>query len=345
MVISTTPFRISFFGGGTDYPEYFSRHAGAVLGSAIDQVALISAHRLHPRMRESSIRVSYRTVECVDDLEEVAHAPFRECIRAAGIAAGIELTYAAQVPSSVGLGTSSSCVVGALNTLHALEGRSFDPLTLAYHAIDMERNVLGETVGCQDQVFAAVGGFNLIEFHDMWDVRVHPVALDAARLAELQAHLLLVFTGIRRRASEVARKQVCRVAQNKGILSEMRRMVDEGYDILTGQGSLDEFGALLNRAWELKSRLDQGVSSDSLNQLYRRGIEHGAIGGKLLGAGGGGFMLFCVPPERRAQLTRALADYDELAFNLNAPGSQILYAPATRAEPVNVRALSLRQAA
>ena len=326
MIISKTPFRISFFGGGTDYPEYFTRHPGAVLGTAIDKFCYVSATRLYSKLFDYKIRLAYRQVECVPDLESIQHAPFRECLRTAGITEGIEVDYMAELPSSTGLGTSSSFVVGVLNTLAAVRGELVHPLDLAYRAIDLERNVLGETVGCQDQTLAAMGGFNLCEFRNVDDIRVHRLSLSPQRMAEFNAHLMLVYTGIRRRASDVAAKQVKKIDRNTSHLSQMRKLVDDGYELLTGRGSLDGFGQMLHDAWTLKHQLDAGVSNPQINEMYETGLANGAWGGKLLGAGGGEFLLFFAPPERQAAIRQAFADYEEIPISINAAGTRIIHA-------------------
>jgi D-glycero-alpha-D-manno-heptose-7-phosphate kinase len=326
MIISKTPFRVSFFGGGTDYPEYFTRYGGAVLGTAIDKSTYLAATPFYSRLFDYSIRLAYRKVECVKDLEFIEHAPFRECLRWTGVTGNIELDCMAELPSCVGLGTSSAFVVGVLNTLHAFQGRAVHPLELAYQAIEIERDVLHESVGCQDQTFAAMGGFNLVEFRGVRDIVVHRVPLTPERQREFEAHLMLVYTGIRRRAAEIAARLVERIDQNRARLKRMRQMVDEGYTTLVGRGSLEGFGRLLHESWVLKHQLDGAVSNDRINDIYRRGLEAGALGGKLLGAGGGGFVAFFVPPERRAAVRKALADLEEIPVQVNAPGTQIIHA-------------------
>lgn len=325
MIISKTPFRVSFFGGGTDYPEYFLRYGGAVLGTAIDKFAFLSAHSFRSRLFDYTIRLAYRQVECVSSIEEIEHAPFRECLRWTGISRDIELNYTAEVPSFSGLGTSSSFVVGVLNALYAFQGKAVRPLELAYEAIEIEREVLKEAVGCQDQTFAAVGGLNVLEFRTTKDIVVHRVPLSPERLQLLQDHLLMVFTGMRRRAHDIAAKQVARIGLNLERLKRMRAMVDKGYAILTGNGGLNRFGELLHEAWRLKSELDSSISNGTIREVYERGRSAGALGGKLLGAGGGGFILFFVPPERQAAVRAEFRDLEVLPLKVNAPGSHIIH--------------------
>jgi D-glycero-alpha-D-manno-heptose-7-phosphate kinase len=326
MIISKTPFRVSFFGGGTDYPEYFTRYGGAVLGTAVDKCTYLAATRFYSQLFDYSIRLAYRQVECVADLEKIEHAPLRECLRWVGISKDIEVDCVAELPSSVGLGTSSSFVVGVLNALYAFQGRIVHPLDLAYQAIELEREVLHESVGCQDQTFAAMGGFNLIEFRTTRDIVVHRVPLSAERKADFEQHLLLVYTGIRRRASHVAARQVEKIDKNLEQLKQMRSMVDEAYSILAGGQSLSSFGHLMHEGWMLKNSLDSSISNETINRIYRRGIEAGALGGKLLGAGGGGFVLFFVPPEKRAAVLSAVGPLETIPLAVNASGTQIVHA-------------------
>ncbi len=325
MIITQTPLRISFLGGGTDYPEYFLKHGGAVLGTAVDKSAYFGISHFYSGLFDYSIRIAYRQVECVRSLDEIEHAPFRECLRWAGVTQDIEITHAAALPSFTGLGSSSSFVVGLLNTAYAFQRRLKPNLELAYEAIDVERQILKESVGCQDQTFAAVGGFNLIEFRGMHDFAVHRLPFSTSRLAEFEEHLLVFFTGIKRRAEAMAARQVKRVDVNRDRLRSLRGLVDEGYSILVGGSPMTAFGELLHRGWVLKRELDDGVSNETVDQIYRAGLEAGALGGKLLGAGGGGFLLFFVPPERRPAVRQRLAHLQEVEFRVNAPGTHVVH--------------------
>ena len=325
MIITQTPLRISFLGGGTDYPEYFEKHGGAVLGTAVDKSAFFSMSHFYSPMFDYSLRIAYRKVECVSSIDELEHAPFRECLRWAGVTQDIEINHAAELPAFTGLGSSSSFVVGLLNTVYAYRRRMVPRLDLAYEAIELERKVLKESVGCQDQTFAAVGGFNVIEFRGMGNFVVHRIPFTSSRLEEFEGHLMVFFTGIKRKAEELAARQVRSVGLNLHHLAEMRRLVDEGYDILAGGRDFTAFGGLLHQSWQLKRQLDQAISNDEIDQMYRAGLEAGALGGKLLGAGGGGFLLFFVPPERRAAVELRLKHLPRVDFRVNAPGSQIVH--------------------
>jgi D-glycero-alpha-D-manno-heptose-7-phosphate kinase len=325
MIISRAPVRISFLGGGTDYPEHFLKEGGAVLATAIDKFSYLTASPFLSHLFDYSIRVSYRKVELARTVEEIEHRVFRECLKLCGLEKDIELHNVADLPAFTGLGSSSAFTVSLLHALHAFKGELLRPHELAYEAIHVERDLLRECVGCQDQVMAAYGGFNLIEFRTEQDITVHRVPLRPPRLAEFENHLFLVFTGIQRKASELASRQVERVGQNRENLSAMRAMVREGYDILTQERPLREFGELLHAAWKAKRTLDDAVSNPAIDALYAQGLEAGAWGGKLLGAGGGGFMLFFAPAKAQARLRQTFAGRQLLPVKINAAGSQIIF--------------------
>ncbi|MBN9659374.1 MAG: GHMP kinase [Acidobacteria bacterium] len=326
MIITRTPFRISFFGGGSDYPDYFRQYGGAVLATAIDKSAYHSVTHFHSQLFDYSIRIAYRQVECVSHLDDLKHAPFRECLRSCGITRDVEVNYTGELPSFTGLGTSSSFVVGLLNALHSFQGRKLEPLDLAYEAIRIERDVLGECVGCQDQALAAIGGLAVVEFLPDGEIRPHPVILRGDRKEELQQHMMLFHTGIHRRAAEMARRQMSRLSENTERIRALRNQVDQGYGILTGQGPISAFGELLHEAWQLKQELDTQVGPPVVCGMYHRARTAGALGGKLLGAGGGGFLLLFVPPERQDQVRDALQGHHEIPVQIEAPGSHVLYA-------------------
>jgi D-glycero-alpha-D-manno-heptose-7-phosphate kinase len=325
MIISRAPVRISFFGGGTDYPEYFLKEGGAVLATAIDKYSYVTASPFLSHLFDYSIRVSYRKVELAKSVSEIEHSVFRECLKLCGLEKDIELHNVADLPAFTGLGSSSTFTVSLLHALHCFKGEFLKPQELAYEAIYLERHLLKENVGCQDQVMAAWGGFNLVEFRTERDIAVTRVSLSPQRRAEFEQHLSLVFTGITRKASDVVAKQLRRVDENTKLLRAMRAMVYEGCDILTGERDLREFGELLHQAWLTKRSLDGGVSNPEIDDIYQRGLEAGAWGGKLLGAGGGGFMLFFAAPETRPQIQKMFADRQILQVKVNAGGSQIIF--------------------
>ena len=325
MIITQTPLRISFFGGGTDYPEYFEKYGGAVLGTAVNFSAFFSVFRFYSELFDYSIRISSRQVECVSDVGQIQHAPFRECLKWCGVLKNIEIDHASELPAFTGLGSSSTFVVGLLNSLHAYTGQFLSPMDLAYQAIELERSVLKESVGCQDQTFAALGGINLIEFKATDHIVPHPVLLSPERLNELESHLVLVFTGIKRKAEEMAAKTVHNIGANLKNLDEMKRMVEEGYRILVNGGDLLPFGSLLHKAWTMKRELAEGITNPLIEQCYSDALEAGAVGGKLLGAGGGGFLLLFVPPDKRVAVLSRLKEFKVVDFKMNAPGSRIVF--------------------
>ena len=266
MIISRAPVRISFFGGGTDYPEYFLQEGGAVLATAIDKFCYVTASPFLSHLFDYSIRLSYRKVELASKPGEIEHGVFRECLKLCGLEKDIELHTMADLPSFTGLGSSSTFTVSLLHALHSFKGEFLAPHELACQAIHVERHVLRECVGCQDQIMAAFGGFNLIEFKTESAFDVTRLMLPPKRLAELEEHLFLVFTGIKRKASDVVAKQLKKVEANTDTLRTMRKMVYEAHEILTSTRPLEEFGQLLHSAWVAKRSLDAGISSSEIER-------------------------------------------------------------------------------
>lgn len=324
LTMTRAPLRVSFFGGGTDYPAFFEKHGGSVLATAIDKYSYVTANTFLSRLFDHNVRISYRQVEQVKTIGDIQHNVYRECLRFLGVDKDIELHNVADLPSFSGLGTSSSFTVGLLQALHGFKGQMIKGIQLAYEAIHIERNVLRENVGCQDQTLAAIGGFNHIEFRHEDDIVCNRVPISPARLEELQSHLLLFFTTITRRSSDIAGAQVKRLNENIDTLKAMNAMVDRGTQILTGAGSLTPFGELLHESWKAKQSLASNVSNEHINQMYETARSLGAIGGKLLGAGGGGFLLLFAPPERHNKIRSAFSNEQELVIRLNAPGSEII---------------------
>jgi D-glycero-alpha-D-manno-heptose-7-phosphate kinase len=331
MIISRAPLRMSFFGGGTDYPEYFVREGGAVLATAIDKYSYVTASPFQSHLFDYDLRVSYRKVEVVKSVDAIEHNVYRECLRLCGLERDLELHNVADLPAFTGLGSSSAFTVSLLHALHSFKGEYKTADQLAYEAIYVERHVLHDSVGCQDQTLAAFGGFNLMEFRAEDDILVHRVPLTPARLHEFERHLFIIFTGVRRKAADVAAKQLARMAENRQTLRRMRAMVDEGWNILTSDRSVTEFGELLDQAWQAKRSLDDGVSNGEIDRLYGLGRNSGASGGKLLGAGGGGFLLFFAAPEEHSRLRQTFEGYHALGAHINAPGSEIIFASSTQA--------------
>jgi D-glycero-alpha-D-manno-heptose-7-phosphate kinase len=325
MLIARAPLRISFFGGGTDYPEYFLNHGGAVLATAIDKFCYLTASPFPSHLFDYIIRLSYRQVELVKSVSEIQHNVYRECLKFCGLDRDIELHNVADLPAFTGLGSSSTFTVALLHVLHSFKGQFVPPLDLAYEAIYVERHLLHDRVGCQDQLMAAVGGFNLVEFRTEEDIIVHRVPLSPQRLGEFEQHLFVVFTGIKRKAANVVAQQLEKVGDNTATLKQMRTMVDQGWDILTGNKPLSVFGELLDQAWNAKRSLSKVISNPYIDEMYRQGKEAGAWGGKLLGAGAGGFLLFFAPPELHENLKQVFCDRPCLRVKINAPGSEIIF--------------------
>lgn len=298
--------RISFFGGGTDYPVWYREHGGAVLSTTINKCCYITCRWLPPFFEYHS-RVSYTKVENVGANSAIEHPSVRGCLQFMGMEEGVEIHHVADLPARAGLGTSSAFTVGLLLALYGLRDQMRDKQALAADAIRVEQDILREAVGAQDQVSAAHGGLNRINFHQSGAVEVKPILTAPSRLAELEQHLALYFTGFSRIASEIAKEQIRTTPQRANELQAMMQLVNEGEAILSSPGrSLDDFGRLLHEGWKLKKTLSQKISNTSIDDIYEAGLRAGALGGKLLGAGGGGFMLFYVPPERRRALRESL---------------------------------------
>lgn len=331
MIITRTPLRISFFGGGTDYPVWYREHAGAVLATTIDKCCYISCRQLPPFFEYHS-RISYSLVENVDDNAAIVHPSVRACLQFLSVDEGIEIHHVADLPARTGLGTSSAFTVGLLLALYALKNQMRDKHNLAMDAIHVEQDIIGESVGSQDQVSAAHGGFNRINFSNDGSIEVKRVFAAPSRLNEFAQHLTLYFTGFSRTASEIAKEQIRLTPQRIRELQSMYEMVNEAEAIITNPNwPIEDFGKLLHESWKLKRTLTQNISSSTIDEIYDAGREAGALGGKLLGAGGGGFMLFFVPPEKRQELRKRLQKLLCVPFSLNNHGSQVIvYEP----EPV-----------
>lgn len=324
MIITRTPLRISFFGGGTDYPVWFREHSGAVLSTAIDKCCYITSRWLPPFFEYQS-RVCYSRIENVNENVDIQHPSARQCLQFLNIAGGVEIHHVADLPARTGLGTSSAFTVGLLLSLYALKNQMRDKNSLAADAIHVEQNLIGEAVGSQDQVSAAFGGFNRINFNRDGSFDVKRVLTGPARLAELEQNLALYFTGFSRIASEIAQEQLKVTPQKTRELQTMLQMVDEAEQILTSPNrSLDEFGRLLHEGWKVKRSLTQKISNSNIDEIYQAGLDAGALGGKLLGAGGGGFMLLYVPPERRGAVRARLKNLLCVPFAFSSHGSQVI---------------------
>jgi D-glycero-alpha-D-manno-heptose-7-phosphate kinase len=324
MIITRTPLRISFFGGGTDYPVWYREFGGAVLSTAIDKCCYLTCRWLPPFFDFHS-RVSYSRVENVDHNSAIEHPSVRGCLEYLGIDEGVEIHHVADLPARTGLGTSSAFTVGLLLGLYALRDQMRNKHALASDAIHVEQDVVKEAVGSQDQVSAAYGGLNRINFNTDGSFDVKQVIASRGRLAALQQHCALYFTGFSRTASEIAKEQIRVTPQRKHELDLMFQMVDEAEAIVANPNRpLDEFGHLLHESWQVKRTLTRSITNTSLDEIYEAGRSAGALGGKLLGAGGGGFMLFFVPPERRQALRMKLKNLLRIPFGFSNRGSHVV---------------------
>ena len=324
MIISKTPFRISFFGGGTDYPVWFEEHGGAVLSTSIDKYCYISVRYLPPFF-DHKHRIVYSSIENVKFVDEIQHPVVKALLKYFKIESGMEIHHDGDLPARSGLGSSSAFTVGMLNSLYALNGNIISKSELAKQAINIERNVLKENVGSQDQVAVACGGFNKLTFHKDHNFRIEPITLQKERISQLESHLMLIFTGFSRFASEIAAEQIKNTGDRKKELTSIKQMVDHAVGILNSSQDIVEFGKLLHESWQLKKCLSHKISNQAVDELYEDALRHGAVGGKLLGAGGGGFMLLFVRPEDREKLKEGLKDYLEVKFSFDNEGSQIVY--------------------
>ncbi len=324
MITTRTPLRISFFGGGTDYPVWYREHGGSVLATTIDKSCYVTCRWLPPFFEYHS-RITYSQFENVSNNQEIRHPAVRGCLQFLGIEEGVEIHHIADLPARTGLGTSSAFTVGLLLGLYALKNQMRDKRSLASDAIFVEQEVIGEAVGAQDQVNAAYGGFNRIDFAQDGTIEARPVLASASRLSALQDHLVLYFTGFSRIAAEIAQEQIKQTPLRKKELEVMHQMVGAAEAIVMNPHTdLNEFGKLLHEGWNLKRSLTQKISNPHIDEIYEAGLSAGALGGKLLGAGGGGFMLFFVPPERQAALRSRLAKLLCIPFGFSNKGSNVV---------------------
>ena len=325
MVISRTPLRISFFGGGTDYPVWYTNNQGIVISTSINKYAYITCRYLPPFFKYN-YRIRYTKQEHTKNISEIVHPSVRECLKYLNFSRGIEMQHNADLPANSGLGSSSSFTVGLLNCLYALKNKNISKRKLALDAIHVEQNMIRENVGAQDQTIAAFGGFNKIIFDKKRAISVKPLRIDEVKLALLQKNLMLFFTGFVRNASDIARLQIKNTKRKGTDLKHMISLSLEAEKILTRKnGLLDDFGKLLNQTWKLKRGLSSEITNAQIDNIYERALKSGALGGKLLGAGGGGFMLFYVTEDYRKQVLKELSKLLYVPFKFENNGSQIIY--------------------
>lgn len=324
MIISRTPFRVSFFGGGTDYPAWFREHGGRVLSTAIDKYCYISARYLPPFFEHRS-RIVWSQIEKINQIDEIQHPAVRAVLSFMKIHDGVNIHHEGDLPAQSGVGSSSAFVVGLLHSLHGLKTTMPSRRQLAREAIHVEQEILHESVGVQDQIQSSFGGFNLIEIAPDGEFTVHPMIIERERLRKLESHILLFFTGQSRFASDVAAKQIRAIPEKQSELHQISSLIDPILDLLSGNGSLDDFGKLLDESWQLKRSISNDISNDLIDDTYERARSAGAIGGKLLGAGGGGFILLYVHPESQPSVRQALDGLVEVPFAFESGGTQIIY--------------------
>ena len=323
MVISRTPFRISFVGGGTDYPVWFRQHGGAVLATTIDKYCYLSCRYLPPFFKHRT-RVVWSQIEEVNDRADIRHPAVRAVLEWLDIKEGVEIHHVGDLPARTGLGSSSSFTVGLLHAMLALQGMMSNKRKLASDAIYIEQERLKEHVGCQDQVTTAFGGFNRVDFEANGNFRVSPVIMTEERRELFQQHLMIFFTGISRTASEIAAAQIKATQSKTRELTAISQSVDEAIRILAGDEDLSAFGELLHDNWQLKKSLTDRVTTPRIDAIYEAARRAGATGGKLLGAGGGGFILFFVGLEHQSRVKEALKELLHVPFRFEPYGSQII---------------------
>ena len=323
MIISRTPYRISFFGGGTDYPDWYLKHGGQVLSTTIDKYLYISCRYLPPFF-EHRLRLVYSFVEACQHSSELDHPSAREVLSFLGIDNGLEIHYDGDLPGRSGLGSSSAFTVGLLKALYAYQGQMVTKHRLVTESIHIEQDIIKETVGSQDQTNAAYGGLNKIRFKQNGEIIVDPITVKQKNIHALDKNLMLFYTGIIRTAEKVAKSYVDVIEEKEKQLLRMHAMVDEAIEIISN-GNLDNFGLLLNEAWQKKRSLSKLVSNPQIDEIYTSAISAGALGGKLSGAGGGGFLLLFVPPEKQPDVKQKLSHLLHVPFSFEPNGSQIIF--------------------
>lgn len=325
MIITRTPFRISFFGGGTDYPAWYKENGGAVLSASINKYCYITCRYLPPFFKYKH-RIVYSQNEFINKIDDINHPSARETMRFFNVDKGLEIHHDGDLPARSGLGSSSSFTVGLVHALSSLKGEIKTKHQLALDAIHIEQNLIKENVGSQDQTAVAFGGLNRIDFGGTREISIQPIILRPTRLNSFQDHLMLFYTGLSRNASKIAKEQIKNIKNRNAELKIMRELVDEGEAILTNnKKSLDEFGKLLNEGWKIKKSLSSKITTPHIDDIYKAGIQTGALGGKLLGAGGGGFILFFAKPEMQEKIKSKLKNLLYVPFRFDHLGSQIIY--------------------
>ena len=327
MIITRSPYRISFFGGGTDYHTWYEEHGGEVLSTSINHYNYISCRYLPPFHPEYKNRIAWRILEYPNSIEEVQHNAIRGALKYYDVKRGVELSNQCDLPARSGLGSSSTFSAALIMAIKALKGKMISKEDLALETINLERNVLKENVGIQDQIATVYGGLNHIIINQAGEFKVEPIIINEKRKQHFNDHLLLFFTGVSRTSSEVCKKQIDSAKNNTKQLTRMQEMVSDAIQILTG-GRLEDFGELLHESWMLKRSLTDNISTSYIDEIYKTAVQNGATGGKVLGAGGGGFMLFFAKPEYHSRIKDSLKSFINVPFKLENNGTQIIhYAP------------------
>lgn len=324
MVISRTPFRISFFGGGTDYPGWYRKNGGSVLATTINKYCYLSVRYLPPFF-EHKYSIGYSQIESRNKISEITHPSVRVILKYLKVNQGLKIHHDGDLPARSGLGSSSAFTVGLLNALYALKGKIINKKQLAKESIYIEQGILKETVGSQDQIQAAYGGLNHVTFHKNGEITVKPVTISSKRIEELENHLMLFYTGIARTASDVAKTFVPDIEKKEKQLFAMNEMVNQAINILNSKKDIKDFGKLLHETWTLKRSLSSSVSNSFIDNIYLNALESGAIGGKIIGAGGGGFILLFVPPSAQAKVRKKFIKLIHVPFKFEHEGSQIIF--------------------
>jgi D-glycero-alpha-D-manno-heptose-7-phosphate kinase len=328
MIMSRTPFRMSLFGGGTDYPAWYREHGGAVIGATINKYCYITFRKLPPFF-EHRHRIVYSRIELPQHIDEIQHPAVRAVLSEHGIEEGVEIQHYGDLPARSGMGSSSAFTVGLLNALRAYRGQISSAECLAKEAIRIEQDVIKEAVGSQDQVWAAYGGINMISFYPDGRFDVKPVIMSRERLEELESHMLLFFTRFSRTAETIAIRQIENLLARRSQLYCMHKMAEQALAVLQNPSRpITEIGALLHESWRLKKELADCVTTSAIDEMYGAAMAAGALGGKLLGAGGGGFMLIFAEPHNHDRIRTALQSLIEVSFEIGSPGSRIvIYEP------------------
>ena len=324
MIITRTPFRISFFGGGTDYPDWYLPNGGSVLSTTIDKYCYLTVRYL-PDVFEEKHRFVYSKIEQCIDNKSIGHPGIRECLKYLNFEKGLEIFHQGDLPARSGMATSSAFVVGLLSALYGLMGIYKNKTQIYEESIYIEQKLMNENVGSQDQVSTAMGGLNFIEFNKGGNINVNPIPLSDYRIKLLNKNLHLFYTGIQRNSNKFAKLYTSNISKNRRQLRMLKQFVDEGIDILCSNKNLDEFGYLLHENWLIKQSISEGISESAINNMYKTALSAGAKGGKLLGAGGGGFLLLYIKPEDLGNVKEALSAYKYIPFAMENDGTKIIY--------------------